>query len=57
MDKKVEINVDFRYIKYNEKTKKWDVKFLINGKIKWFRGFNSEIEADECTKSYSPKTN
>lgn len=56
MRKEINIIINFRYIKHNEKTGKWDVKFLINGKVKWLRGFDSEALADECTKSYIPKT-
>lgn len=49
------IVINFRCLKYNDKTGKWDVKFLIDGKVKWMRGFTTESEAYECTKSYEPK--
>lgn len=55
MSKEVKIVINFRCLKYNDKTGKWDVKFLINDKVKWLRGFDSESLAYECTKSYNPK--
>lgn len=55
MSKEIEIFVNSRYFKYNEKTGKWDVKFFVNGKAKWARGFDTQSLADECTRSFEPK--
>ena len=45
-------SVNSAWIKFNVKTNKWDVKFLINGKIKWVRGFDTESSARICAEAY-----
>lgn len=45
-------SVNSAWTKFNGKTNKWDVKFLINGKIKWVRGFNTEPDARICAEAY-----
>jgi hypothetical protein len=46
------ISMGFSSVKYNKKTDKWDVKFLINNKVKWIRGFSTETDATICAQSY-----
>ena len=52
MEKSNGIDIVFASVRYNERSCKWDVKILANGKTKWIRGFNTDYEADICAKSY-----
>jgi len=52
MSKEHIISIGSAWIKFNDKTNKWDVKFLINNKVKWVRGFSTESDATICAESY-----
>lgn len=52
MSKDDKIIIGFASVKFNIKTGKWDTKLFVNGKVKWIRGFSTEIDATICAKSY-----